>query len=424
LPLNGAVSSPARHFYPQNDSGYPDSDASRLPTTNLSTPGNRVTPSPAHSPGFKDGGQESKHADFQSQTHQSGMSPNGSYSSKPTVHQDRFSADDGGKHADSGPEPLPKDNQLSFAELFNSNRSLRKQLDTKELEMGKMRQQRDNAETAFGQFKRDVAMVTGQRDEAGRKLGEVEAEYEKSIIDLNKRTGDLRKVMKDLEEGEAKWAKGSELEGQLQGRISDLQKELAAKDKAFEKWSSQFQELEKTYKHVCGELGESNNQLFKAQEDYKTIQEKHSETNIELMRMKIESRSDVDDAFFMSRYQNLQSDIRTWAQNYFWGEQRKMGVLYSPHSLRQLPSIHDDLEELSEDCLNLLVGSEDGSTRPFVAEAYLWKYLEDHIFHSSRSASSCSKGLFWAHKLRPEMARMEKFLHPGKFVSSLCFYSG
>ncbi|CZR56000.1 uncharacterized protein PAC_05888 [Phialocephala subalpina] len=116
----------------------------------------------------------------------------------------------------------------------------------------------------------------------------------------------------------------------------------------------------------------------------------------ELMRVNIESRSDIDNAFFISKYQHLQVPASTSQyQNMnlelllkFWGEQRKRGILYSPHNVPEHPSIHNDMEELSEDCRNLLIGSEDGSTKPFVTEAFLWKYIEDNMFHSIQSPAS------------------------------------
>lgn len=342
------------------------------------------------------------------------------FQSKPTLKQDMFPRNLDGEQPDLSPGLPPKGNQQpTSAEIFLENRQLRRQLIEKDQKIDSLRQQKDDMK---------------------RNCDEVNTNYKLSIADLNTRTEQLRKALKELEEGNTKWTNGAKLERQLQDDITRLKTEIESKDKTFEKWlreseamkaerdklksvQVQFGELETTFNQTLEQLQVRNNQLYKAREDYEIIKQKHTETSAELMRVKIESRSDVDDAFFISRYQNLQSDIRTWAQKYFWGDQRKRGVLHSPHNVVQQPSIHDDLEELSEDCLNLLVGSEDGSTRPFVAEAYLWKFIEDKIFHTTRSGASCSKGMFWAHKLRPEMVRMEKFLHPGWFISAEQFYA-
>lgn len=366
-------------------------------------------------PGFTGLEPEIVSPNFQSEaTHTSG-SPSVTIPSKlpweqeiPVMHSD-------GAEPESRSGPPPQDNQpRTSTELLSENRHLKEQLNVKDNEIDLLRQ---------------------HRDEAIDKHEKVNADYKLSIADLDTRTEQLRRTLKELEEGKERWANGARLEMQLQDDITSLQTQIEMKDQAWDKWRRevemmqaerdklksvevQFGELEKDFNQTLEQLEVRNSQLFKAQGDYETLQQKHSETSAELMRVKIESRSDVDDTFFISRYQHLQSDIRTWAQKYFWGEQKKRGVLHSTHNAVQLPSIHDDLEELSEDCLNLLVGSEDGSTRPFVAEAYLWKFIEDKIFHTTRSRSSCSKGMFWAHKLRPEMVRMEKFLHPG--ASNLC----
>jgi hypothetical protein len=47
-----------------------------------------------------------------------------------------------------------------------------------------------------------------------------------------------------------------------------------------------------------------------------------------------------------------------------------------------------------------------------MAEACLWLYIEENVFDGN--PSSFAKGLFWAHNLRPELCRIEKFLRPGK----------
>jgi hypothetical protein len=391
-----------------------------MPKSDL-TPATGGSPPPAaYLPEMEDFGSDSVGADFQQQTQQTGVLP------KSTLQRDRLAAEDDGGGPDSRPGPLPKDNGLTtLAELLNENRHLNRRVNDKDEKIDLLRQQRKNTEI--------------ERDEAIRKHDQVNVDYSKSITDLNTRTEELRRARKELEEGHIKWANGAKLERQQQDHITNLKKEVKDKEIVFQKWmkeaqviaaerdklksvQAQFEELEKTFNHTLEQLQARNDQLFKAQEDYEILQQKYSEASTELMRVKIESRSEVDDAFFISRYRNLQSDIRTWAQNYFWGEQKERGAKYSAHNVTEHPSLHDELEELSEDCLNLLVGSADGSTRPFIAEAYLWKYIEDKIFHASQSASACSKGLFWAHKLRPEMARMEKFLYPGAFISCLCFH--
>lgn len=435
LPSNGPFASPSRPSYPHNDSGFSGASTGDQPKAELSTTGREIPPLTAghvHLPPLKGVGGESIGVG-------SLLSSNGAHASQTMVPQDKFGADNDRKESDLGPEPLPKDNHLpTFGDLVNENRLLKKRLNEAHEAIGNVTLQRDNAENKIGFLNGEIARVAGERDEAKRKHAEVHGQYNNTLTDFENQAIKLRKAIKDLEDGEAKWNSETEHERQLRDHISALKREIDDKDEAWEKFfakseamraerdklkiiQGQFKDLETSLNLTLGQLQDRNEQLLNLQEDYETEKRKHSEVSTELMRIKIESRSDVDDAFFTKRYQNLQTDIRTWAQTYFWGEQRKRGKLQSPHNVIQHPSIHDDLEELSEDCRDLLAGSDDGSTRPFVAEAYVWKFIEDKIFHSSRSISSCSKGLFWAHKLRPEMARMEKFLYPGGFHVHIMF---
>ncbi|KAF8853225.1 hypothetical protein BDZ45DRAFT_677833 [Acephala macrosclerotiorum] len=428
IPQSDLLSSPnSRPHYPQNDSGYSGDGPPSLPKPDF-TQANGI--STEHFTGFARGAVDTGGTDIQTQ-HYHTSAPDGAHIIRST-RQNSFPAD---KASGQTLERISTAGSVTdLAGLVNENSNLKKRLQAKDQEIDCLRKQNDSAERQFRVLNGEVSRLTRERDEAVSRHAEVNGEYNQAILDLNGRAMDVRAVTKQLEEGKGKWAKQKELEGKLQGRILALEGEVAAKDRYLEKLKSQaeaimaerdklktdvgqIRELEMSYNRTLEQLEELKQQLFTSRGDYEILQQSHSEISTELMRVKIEIQSDVDDAFFVAKFEHLQGDIRTWAQTYFFGEQRKRGVLYSPHNVAEHPSVHDDLEELSEDCRNLLIGSGDGSNRPFIVEAYLWKFIEDKILHTGQSPSSCSKGMFWAHKLRPEMARMEKFLRPGPQVS-------
>jgi DNA repair exonuclease SbcCD ATPase subunit len=211
---------------------------------------------------------------------------------------------------------------------------------------------------------------------------------------------------------------------QLLGEIRDLQVKVAASEKAereldkkYRTADEDFHSYKKAFRDIQQELNQTletiqarNQQLQQTEEDYENLQQNFSKASVELIQLKLESRPNSDDAFFRSRFLALQSDIGQWSRKYFWGEKRKKNIL---RRAEDVPHICNKLEDLSVDCRDYLLYSEDGSTRPFIAEAYLWKFIEDRIFDSSPPRGSCSEGMFWAQKIRPEVARVERVLRPG-----------
>jgi predicted nucleic acid-binding Zn-ribbon protein len=270
----------------------------------------------------------------------------------------------------------------------------------------------------IGHLQRDVAILRQEKDGIKAMYDKLNTNLEELTRDLDNKTLEMRKARKASEDKEAEWECLANAEKALQQDIEELRSNLQDQKtklqsvkrerdrlKPFEK---NFHDLESNFDITFAELEQRNTQLLEAQKQYKDIQTKHAAASDELNRMKNESRSMLDDAYFTTKWIDLQADVKQWAESYFWVERENKSMIQFPH---KYPNINTDLLMLSNDCNDLLT-SEGGSGRPIVAEAYLWRYIEDEVLDGN--PASHSKGFLWAHTLRSEFCRMEEFLRPGE----------
>jgi hypothetical protein len=284
---------------------------------------------------------------------------------------------------------------------------------TKDEEAEKIRKSRDAAKDNED-LTSQVAQLKADLLAARAETIKIKSEYQKYVVDTEKQV--------------EKWASCATTEKLLQDKIKTQSEETEAQRNLVYDWQFKFgtiandlkdakpykkkyEDLDEEHRRLCGQFEQCNKDLQEVRGRYTDEQVGHSLAIEELNRIKSESGSNLDDMTLTRKYQALRSDISSWSEKYFWGEKLKRGVLQSACE-DFMP--HAELEELSEDCHTLLSGSEDGSMRPFVAEAYLWKFIDEEIFGSDLSSSTFSKGLWWAHTLRPEVCRVEHFLRPGE----------
>jgi hypothetical protein len=235
---------------------------------------------------------------------------------------------------------------------------------------------------------------------------------------LEKKTTELRQALVAAESEKAKWQHRAETEDGLQRQIKDLKNQLhdqktqlqlarGERDR-LKPFEESFRGLELNFKTTFDQLAKANTELEKVQGLYEEIQIHHAAASNELNRVKLESRSMLDDVYFITKWKDLQVDIQQWAEDHFWVEQKRIWTAQFP---QDQPAINIDLLALSADCRDLMTA--DGSAgRPIMAGAYLWKFIEEMVLDGN--PSSYSKGFLWAHTVRPEFCRMEDFLRPGE----------
>jgi DNA repair exonuclease SbcCD ATPase subunit len=276
-------------------------------------------------------------------------------------------------------------------------------------------------DTLLAQIERlrsEAEQLRQERDTAKANYESLNTNYKELTQDLETKTLEIRQVRNAFEVEKIEWQRRVKIEGELKNEIEDLKTQLhnqktqlqsvkKERDK-LRPLEASFRELESNFKTTFDELDQRNTQLSNVEQLYDEIKIKHAAASDELNRMKLESQSMLDDAFFIRKWNDLQSDIKQWAEKYFWVEQKRTWTAQFPHSH---PNINVDLLKLSDDCKDLLC-LEGGSGRSIVAEAYLWRLIEEETLDGN--PETYSKGFLWAHTLRSEFCRMEEFLRPGK----------
>jgi predicted nucleic acid-binding Zn-ribbon protein len=270
----------------------------------------------------------------------------------------------------------------------------------------------------IGHLQRDIEMLRQERVTAKMEYETLNTTYKELTGDLEKKTIEMRQARTASENERMKWQHRAETEENLKREIGDLKAQLQDQRNHLQSarrerdrlrpFEASFRELESNIKLTIEELDQRNEQLSKVQQLYDEINGKYATASNELNRMKNESRSTLDDAFFITKWLDLQASIKQWAIQYFW-VQRNKWIFQVP---QDHPNIDVELLKLSDDCSDGLLCLEGGSGRAIIAEAYLWRFIEEEIFDGK--PASYSKGFIWADRLRPELCRMEEFLRPGE----------
>lgn len=152
------------------------------------------------------------------------------------------------------------------------------------------------------------------------------------------------------------------------------------------------------------------NEVTEWKESYDGIQEQFQNASDELNHIKSDLRTVRDDEFFRLRFVKLQADIEQWAEDHFGGKLQSPSFFDQPAKEPRLPT---ELATVCRDCRDML---REDSTRHWIVESYLWRFLEDTIFDSR--PESHLKGIVWAQRVRTEFCILEEFLRPGISFSS------
>jgi len=271
-----------------------------------------------------------------------------------------------------------------------------------------------------------------EKDDARRHWEKIEKSYKELEGDLSRKNlekNQLQQAYNELESVKnreieqtkegfqremAKWQRKIEVEAQLKrenGELRDQLQKVSGDVNLLKPFESGYKTLQSTIISKDQELSQRDTELERRQALYEDLQNKYGAASDELNRLRLESRSMLDDRFFATKWSELQVDIKQWAHRYFWGmEAKKTSMLVQRPQDQRI--VHEDLLRISDDCKGLIFRSEDGSGRSTVTEAYLWSFIEENIL-DSKPLGHC-KGFFWAHSQRSELCRMEEFLRPGR----------
>ncbi|KAK0100416.1 hypothetical protein ONS96_007693 [Cadophora gregata f. sp. sojae] len=254
--------------------------------------------------------------------------------------------------------------------------------------------------------------LQSDRDTATAEAERMKDECRNLQVELEENTKAARQEQTNFDEERTKWTQSkhvvAELEDQLNKQKTLVQLVKADRDK-LRSFETSYKELQAVYKDTSDCLGECRTELTGVKQQYEDLKITYSSASDELKRMKMDSHSTLDDSFFIRNFRDLQGEIKRWADRYFWGPEKKMFKLHYPHEQARVMT---DVLVLFDDVKDLLMGADSGKGRSLVCEAYLWKFIEEMIFDGR--STSFSKGMYWAHNMRTELCRLEKFLRPGR----------
>ncbi|KAG4440707.1 hypothetical protein IFR05_003801 [Cadophora sp. M221] len=244
-------------------------------------------------------------------------------------------------------------------------------------------------------------------------------QYRQLVGDMEKKAKDIRQARKTLDDEKERSRLHNDLVSGLNGQLSSLQEKVKQQEvvilfvkkerDGLKQSVASYDKLKIQHKATLEQLDRCEAKLLDCQQNYDDMKSKHSTASDDLKRLTLESRSTLGDDFFIHNFQGLQSAIRQWADEFFRGEDKTMWKARHPHRHQV---IHAELLELTNDAKDLLMFSETGSGRSVMCEAYLWRYIEEQIFDSNPDEHS--KGMYWAHDVRSDLCRLERFLRPGK----------
>ncbi|PVH82253.1 hypothetical protein DL98DRAFT_653313 [Cadophora sp. DSE1049] len=258
----------------------------------------------------------------------------------------------------------------------------------------------------------NVTKLQSDKDSAISESGRMREECRNLQAELEDKAKTARQAKTEFDDARTKWSQSehdiAELEDQLKKQQTLVHLVKVERDR-LRPFENSYQDLQADYKDASGRLHQRSTELAGITQQYEELKTTYSSASDELKRLKMESHSTLDDCFFIRNFRDLQGDIRQWADRYFWGPEKKMFKLHYPHEQARVMT---DLLVISDDVKDLLMSADSGKGRSLVCEAYLWKFIEEQIF-DGRSATF-SKGMYWAHNIRSELCRLEKFLRPGR----------
>lgn len=283
-----------------------------------------------------------------------------------------------------------------------------------DIDAGHLRNDRDKLHNDNAQLQVDFNHLQIENERLAKQYRQLEG-------DMEKKAKDIRQARKTLDDEKEKWRRHNEVVSDLSGQLDSLQEKvneqevvisLVKKERnGLKPIVASYDKLEIQHKATLVQLDRCKAELLDCQQNYDDMKSKHSTASDDLKRLMLESRSTLGDDFFIRNFQGLQGAIRQWANEFFRGEEKKMWRAQYPHKHQV---IHAELLELTADAKDLLMFSETGSGRSVMCEAYVWRYIEEQIFDSNPAEHS--KGMYWAHNVRSDLCRLERFLRPGKLT--------
>lgn len=297
-----------------------------------------------------------------------------------------------------------------FQEELASLQPLLSKLDA---DVEKLRETEEKSKAENSDLQDSVTRLQSERDSAVSEYERMREECRNLQAELEIKAKGARQAKTAFEEERTKW---SQSESDITNLKDDLKKQQTLvhlvkveRDK-LRPFEQNYHDLRADYNDISTRFDQCFAELGAVKQHYEDLKITSSAASDELKRFKMESRSTLDDSFFIQNFHDLQGDIRQWADRYFWGPEKKLFKLQYPH---EQAKVMTDLLVLSEDVKDLLMGADTGKGRSLVCEAFLWKIIEEQIF-DGRSVTF-SKGMYWAHSMRSELVRMEKFLRPGMY---------
>lgn len=257
---------------------------------------------------------------------------------------------------------------------------------------------------------KDRAVLQSDLDAETKKSRDLQLERDEAIVALEneqKRQADvsmerqLRAHCKELE-AQLQQANGdlqalAEIRGQnydMEQRLQQQANMLEAKDK----------EMAWAHTHIKSQ----EESLKTAQTDNTDLREKFYQVSEELTNLRLSSRSLLDDEFFIEKWKTLHSTISSWSYEYFGGKLKRSWT----QNPQDEPHVDILLLQMSgEGEIDALLRSEQ--TRPLVAQAYIWSFLQHCVFDSF--APVYSKGMHWALSSRADLIRLEKRIRPSEY---------
>jgi hypothetical protein len=270
--------------------------------------------------------------------------------------------------------------------------------------------QKSEVEKVSRELTAEVKTQEAEVKRLGMEREKARTDFNELMNDMQKKSTALRNATLELQTAQGQLEKGREAETRLRGNISVLNVSLQSAHDEQERLrlvETKYNSLK--ISHTA--LKQRKLELEETEKSYHSLSEKFTTMSSELTAMRLESKSKLGDDFFIHEWKNLQADVKSWADKYFWGREVKNSFVHRPYDVQNFSK---ELLKLSKDAQDLLLRTEGGWGTPLVAQAYLWRVLEERVFDGN--PVDYSGGLFWAHRLRPEFSRMEEELRPEMLI--------
>lgn len=288
---------------------------------------------------------------------------------------------------------------------------------------GNLHTTRETTQIEITQLHEEVSRLRNDNKTAGVQLANVNSEYFKLQKDLEEKVQHARQAKKIFDEERKGWNKHDEATTKLQSQVRDLQARLQSdsmehqvmlqlvkveRDK-LKPFETKYNDLVPRYNEKFGQLDQRSAELLDLKQQHDEMLLTYRTAGDELHRLKLESSSTLGDDFFIRSFRDLQGAIKQLANSHFRGGDKKKWQSQLP---KDQQAVHNDLLLLSHDAKELLFYTDAGIGRSSICEAYIWKFIEEQVFDGK--PTDFSKGMYWAHDVRADLCRLEKFLRPGK----------